>query len=320
MTVEVGIRGLGAYVPEQILRNADLERMIETSDAWIRDRTGIAERRVAPPGVNASHMGCAAGREAVAAAGLAGRELAFVIASTGTADLSCPSVAARVGRAVGLERGYCFDLNAACSGFVYALTVGASLLRGAGGGHGLVAAAEQVTALTDYRDRTSCILFGDGAGAAVLTTVPPHHRILHTALGADPTGADIITMGGQGCFGTEDRHFVRQDGRKVFRFGVGILERLVREGLGAVGLSVEDRFHVVPHQANLRMIQHVAAKMGIPEERFVTNVQLRGNTSSASIPLALAEAEAGGRFTTGDKVLLVCFGGGLTWGLAVLEW
>ncbi len=320
MTVEVGIRGLGVSVPERVLTNAELERMVDTSDTWIRERTGIVERRVVPPGVNASHLACAAGRQAVAASGASGAELAFVINSTGTADLSCPSVAARVGAAVGLAHGYCFDLNAACSGFVYALTVGASLLRTQGAGQGLVVASEQVSGLVDYRDRSSCILFGDGAGAAVLTTAPPHHRILHTELGADPAGADVITMGGQEGFSTGDRHFFREDGRRVFRFGISTLERYVRKGLEVARIAPGDRFHVVPHQANLRMIQHVAERMDLPADRFVTNVARRGNTSSASIPVAMAEAAAEGRFQPGDKLILVAFGGGLTWGMAVIEW
>ncbi len=320
MALEVGIRGLGAYVPDRILRNAELEEMVDTSDAWIRDRTGIAERRLAPAGVSTSHMACAAGLRALEASEIPGRELAFVINSTCTPDLTCPSVAARVGAAAALEHGYCFDLNAACSGLVYGLTVGASLLQTRGGGHGLVTAGEQVSGFTDYTDRSTCILFGDGAGAAVLSTVPPYHRILHAELGADPGGADLMTMGGQAGFGTEHLHFFRQDGRKVFRFGIRILEELVRRGLEAAGPSAGGRFHVVPHQANLRMVEHVADQMRIPLDRFVTNVQTRGNTSSASIGIALAEAAAAGRFTRGDRILLVAFGGGLTWGLLVLEW
>ncbi len=320
MAIEVGIRGLGAYVPDRVLSNADLEAMVETTAAWIEERTGIVERRVVPPGVNTATMACAAGARAVAASGLAGRELAFVINSTCTADLTCPSVAARVGAAVALEHGYCFDLNAACSGLVYGLAVGASLLRTRGGGQGLVTAGEQVSGYIDYRDRRTCILFGDGACAAVLTTSPPHHRILHAELGADPGGAEVMTMGGQAAFGTEAQHYLRQDGRKAFRFGVDVVEELVGKGLRAAGLSPRDRFHVVPHQTNLHLIEHVARRMGIPEDRFVANARTRGNTSSASIGIALAEAAEAGRFAPGDRILLVAFGGGLTWGLLVLEW
>lgn len=318
--IEIGISGLGAYVPEQILTNADLERKVDTSDEWIRSRTGIVERRIAPPGVNAPEMASAAALQAVTASSIEGAELAFVINSTETPDLSCPSVAARVGQAVALEHGYCFDLNAACSGLVYGLTIGAGLLQTRGGGCGLVTASEKTTALIDYTDRSSCILFGDGACAAVLTTVRPYHRVLHMELGADPGGADLVTMGGQAAYGTEAKHFFWQDGRKVFRFGVSIMEELIQKGLVAAGVSKGDPFHVVPHQANLRMVQHVSEKMGIPENRFVTNIQMRGNTSSASIGIAMAEAAADGRFRPGDKILLVAFGGGLTWGLLVLEW
>jgi 3-oxoacyl-[acyl-carrier-protein] synthase-3 len=294
--------------------------MVDTSDAWIVERTGIRERRMVAPGETAATMACAAAGRAVARAGVSGRELAFVISSTSSADLACPTVAARVGAAVGLAGGFCFDLNAACSGLVYALAVGASLLRTRGSGHGLVTAGEQMSGFVDPADRNASILFGDGACAAVLSTSAPFHRIVHVELGADPAGADMMSMGGQEAFGTGDRRFFRQDGRRVFRFGVRVIEELVRRGLRALGDPPPERLHVVPHQTNLRLIEDAAARLGIAEARFVTNVQTRGNTSSASIGVALAEAEEAGRFSPGDTVLLVAFGGGLTWGLVALEW
>lgn len=294
--------------------------MVETTDTWILERTGISERRIAGEGMTTSRMATEAARRALSSAGISGGDLAFVINSTSSPELTCPSMAARIGQAVALTGGFCFDLNAACSGFVYGLAVGASLLQTQGGRYGLVTAGEKMSALTDYADRASCILFGDGAGAAVLAAEPPYHRILHAELGADPAGADLVVMGGQEAHGTQDQHFFWQDGRKVFRFAVNILKGLIPKIMERAGLAEGDRYHIVPHQANLRMIEHVAGELGIPMERFVSNIQTRGNTSSASIGLALDEAAQENRFQAGDKLLLIGFGGGLTWAAMALEW
>ena len=267
-----------------------------------------------------SRMATEAAQRALASAGVSGDDLAFIINSTSSPELTCPSMAARVGQAVSLKGGYCFDLNAACSGLIYGLAVGASLLETRGGRYGLVTASEKITALTDYHDRASCILFGDGASAAVLTAEPPCHRILYSELGADPSGADLVTMGGQEAHSTQAQHFFWQDGRKVFRFAVNILEDLIPKAMARAGIAKGDRYHIIPHQANLRMVEHVAKELEIPMEHFVSNIQTRGNTSSASIGIALAEAEAEQRFQPGDKLLLVGFGGGLTWAAMALEW
>ncbi len=294
--------------------------MVETNDAWIIERTGISERRIAGEGMTTSRMATEAAQRALASAGVSGDKLAFVINSTSSPELTCPSMAARVGQAVALKGGFCFDLNAACSGLVYGLAVGASLLETQGGRYGLVTAGEKMSALTDYKDRATCILFGDGASAVVLTAEPPYHRILYTELGADPSGADLVTMGGQESHGTETQHFFWQDGRKVFRFTVNILKDLIPKAMARAGIAREDRYHIIPHQANLRMIEHVAGELEIPRERFVMNIRTRGNTSSASVGIALAEAEAEQRFQAGDKLLLIGFGGGLTWAAMALAW
>lgn len=320
IVIEIGIKAFGSFVPERRLTNEELAGMVDTNDAWIVERTGISERRIAGDGMTTSGMAAKAAQQVLASAGVSGDELAFVINSTCSPELTCPSMAARVGQAVALKGGLCFDLNAACSGFIYGLTVGASLLETRGGRYGLVTAGEKMTALTDYHDRASCILFGDGASAAVLTAEPPYHRILHSELGADPSGADLVTMGGQESHGTQAQHFFWQDGRKVFRFAVNILKDLIPKTMARAGIAKGDRYHIIPHQANLRMVEHVAEELEIPMERFVSNIQTHGNTSSASIGIALAEAETEQRFQPGDKLVLVGFGGGLTWAAMALEW
>lgn len=316
---EIGIRGVGMYVPEKRLTNKDLETMMDTNDEWIVSRTGISERRLAGD-MTTSAMALEAAREAVEESGFAGDDYAFVIGSTATAEHACPTLGARVAQGLGFGNAYCFDLNAACSGLVYALAMGESLLKSGGGKAGLIAAGEKMSALMDYSDRTTSVLFGDGGAAFTLSSEPPYHRILETVLGADPSGADLVRMGGSEKHGTaEDRHF-QQEGRAVFRFAVTKLKELVPLMMDKLNLTPDDRFFIIPHQANLRMIENVAAEMKIPMEKFVMNIQNYGNTSSASIGLALAEAVREERFQPGDKLLLIGFGGGLTWGAMAVEW
>ena len=316
----VGIRGIGMYVPEQKLTNDDLEKMVETSDEWIVSRTGISERRIAGKDLKTSDMALRAARMAMERAELAVDECAFVISSTASHEVTCPAQAARVAGGLGLTNSYCFDINAACSGLVFALALGQSLLQTRGGGAGLITASEKMSSFVDYTDRTSCVLLGDGAAALTLATEPPFHPILTTELGTDPTGAEAVKMGGTEAHGTLEDLYFKQDGRAVFRFAVTKLKELIRLMLERTGVKPSDRFFVVPHQANLRMIENVAKDMGLSMDRFVMNIQKYGNTSSASIGLALAEAEQEGRFKPGDKVFLVGFGGGLSWGAMAIEW
>ena len=316
---EVGIRSLGMFVPEKRLTNEDLAKLVETSDEWILSRTGISERRIAE-GIRPSEMATQAAKQAIEKSGLAPEEYSFVITATGTPDTSSPSTAARVARDLGFANSFCFDLSAACSGLVYALIVGESLLRTQQGKAGLVTATEKLSSVTDYTDRTTCVLFGDGAASIVLTTEPPYHRILASTLGTDPTGADYVSMGGRENLQTHDQFYVKQDGRAVFRFAVTAIKRMVRQMMDEVGLTMNDNFYIVPHQANLRMMENVSKELEIPMERFVMNIQKYGNTSSASIGLALTEAATENRFKPGDKLILVGFGGGLTWGAMAVEW
>ena len=316
---EVGIRSLGSFVPERRLTNEDLSKMVETSDEWIVTRTGISERRIAGDEWKTSDLSIQAARRAMVGSNLKEEEIDFVISSSCSPEVTCPAQAALVSKALGLK-GYLFDVNAACSGLVYALALGDTLLKSGNGRHGLITAGEKITASVDYTDRTSCILFGDGAAALVLTTEPPYHRILGYKLGADPSGADLVWLGGQENHGTQDKHYFYQDGRGVFRFAVTTLKTLIPLMMEEAGVRPNDRYFIIPHQANLRMIENVAKEMGIPMERFVMNIQTRGNTSSASIGIAMAEAAEEGRFRAGDKLILVGFGGGLTWAAAALEW
>lgn len=316
---DIGIKSVGMYVPERRLTNADLEKMVATNDEWITSRTGISERRLAE-GMTTSAMALGAAKEAIDAAGISEEEYAFVIGSTATAEHACPTLAARVAQGLGFTQAFCFDMNAACSGLVYALAMGESLLKTGGGKAGLIAAGEKMSTLVDYSDRTSCVLFGDGAAALTLSSEPPYHRILETVLGADPSGADLVRMGGSEQHGTGVDRYFQQEGRAVFRFAVTKLKELIPLMLERLNLTVEDRFFVIPHQANLRMIENVAEEMKIPIEKFVMNIQNYGNTSSASIGLAFAEAVKEERFRPGDKLLLIGFGGGLTWGAMAMEW
>lgn len=316
----VGIRGIGMFVPERRLTNDDLAQMVETNDEWIVSRTGISERRIAGKDLKTSTMALEAARIAMDRAELAAKDCAFVISSTGSHEVTCPAQAARVANGLGLTNSFCFDINAACSGLIFGLALGQSLLQTGGGSAGLVTAGERVSSFIDYTDRSSCVLFGDGAAAITLATDPPYHRILTTELGTDPTGAEAVRMGGAAVHGTEGDLFFKQDGRAVFRFAVTKLKEMIRLMMERTLVTPEDRFFIVPHQANLRMIENVAKDMGISMDRFVMNIQKYGNTSSASIGLAMAEAEQEGRFRPGDKILLVGFGGGLSWGALAIEW
>ncbi|HEX2952613.1 MAG TPA: beta-ketoacyl-ACP synthase 3 [Bacillota bacterium] len=316
---EVGIRSISSYSPEHKLTNADLEKMVDTTDEWIVTRTGISERRIAKD-ISTSGMAIKAAKKAVDQAGIPIEDYAFTISSTVTPELSCPAQACLVGQSVGLTNGFCFDLNAACSGMLYTMAIGADQLKLHQGKAGLITASEKMSVMLDYTDRASCILFGDGASAMVLTTEPPYHKILHYELGADPSGAHFVQMGGRENHGNEEMRNFRQDGRAVFRFAVTKLKALLISLKEKAGVGPEDRFFVIPHQANLRMIENVAKDLDISMDHFVMNIQTHGNTSSASIGLAMAEATEQGLFQSGDKLLLAGFGGGLTWGAAIIEW
>lgn len=323
----VGILGTGACVPERVLANRDLERMVDTSDEWIVSRTGVRERRLVLPGQAASDLATVAAQHALAQSGLAASELELIVVATVTPDHICPPTACHVQRKLGAPRAAGFDVSAACSGFLNALIVGHDLVAGGRFANALVIGADVLSAITDYQDRASCILFGDGAGAAVLGPDPAGGVILDQIIGIDGEGADLITVAAGGSARptsqeTLDRreHFLRLEGRQVFRFAVGKMCELVETIAARNGLTVDDIDLLVPHQANLRIIDAAAARLRMSADRVVVNVERYGNTSSASVPVALDEAARAGRLESGDLVCLVAFGGGLSWGATLIEW
>jgi 3-oxoacyl-[acyl-carrier-protein] synthase-3 len=305
---------LGAYVPEQKLTNADLEKMVETNDAWITERTGIKERRIAPSGVESHDLAVEAARQCLSGTG---RRPDLLVSSTCTPGRQCPYQASIVAHRLELEGLPAFELNAACTGMIYGLELARGLMQSSPARYRnvLITAAEKMSKFTDYHDRNSCILFGDGASALLLSTEGDGPELLDVAVGTTASGAELVRMGGPG-----DEFYFRQDGRHVFRFAVTILGQMIDRMRESCALPVDASFYVVPHQANIRMIQSVAQSKGIPLDRFVINIDRYGNTSSASIGLALEEAARARRFKEGDHVFLVGFGGGLSWGAAALRW
>jgi 3-oxoacyl-[acyl-carrier-protein] synthase-3 len=322
--IRTRIAGLGRHVPERILTNADLERMVETSDEWIINRTGIRERRIAAPHETTSTLATAAARRALADANIAAEDLDLVICATTTPDGLFPSVASLVQEAVGARRAGAFDINAACMGFLSALATASQFIAAGSAQRVLVVGAETLSRIVDWTDRSTCVLFGDGAGALVLEAAErggPLGFVLHSdggkrdALYAEgPCGArDEAGNGPLDCY-------IRMDGPAIFKFAVHAMTEAVRETLATARVGADEIDVLVPHQANLRIIQGAAKALGIPPEKAVVNIERYGNTSSASIPMALCEAAEHGRLAEGARVMLCGFGGGLAWGAMLLEW
>jgi 3-oxoacyl-[acyl-carrier-protein] synthase-3 len=322
----VSITGLGSHVPERVLTNEDLARMVDTSDEWIVARTGIHERRVAAPGEALSDVALPAAREALARAGLGPHELDVVICATVTPDMTFPATAAILADELGATAAAAYDLSAGCTGFMYALAQAYSMLASGLARTALVVGGDLLSKIVDWSDRSTCILFGDGAGAVVLGRVDTG-GFLGFELGADGSGGPelYIPAGGSRSPATEEtvargEHYVRMNGREVFKFATRVLVSSAQSLLDRCGVAVEDVDVYVPHQANVRIIQHAIEKLGIPPERVVINVDRYGNTSSGSIPLALADAVGEGRMQAGDLVLMTGMGAGLTWGSGLMEW
>jgi 3-oxoacyl-[acyl-carrier-protein] synthase-3 len=323
----VSITGVGSYVPERVLTNADLERMVETSDEWIRTRTGIRERRIASDNEATSDMAAESARRALAAAGLTAADVDLIIVATITPDMLFPSTACLVQQKLGATRAAAFDIEAACSGFVYALEIGSHFVQCHTYDTVLVIGAEKMSSVIDWTDRNTCVLFGDGAGAAVLQNRPSAHGLLTTCLGSDGGKADLLEMpgGGSACPATADSvarklHFLRMDGKETFKNAVNAMVSAANEALDRCGLTVDQIRCIIPHQANQRIINAVAERLDAKPEQLFMNVDRFGNTSAASVAIALDEAVREGRIGRGDLVLLVVFGAGLTWGAAVIEW
>jgi len=324
--VRARILGTGSYVPERILTNADLERMVATSDAWIMERTGIRERRLAAPGEACSDLAVKAAERALTAAGVAAADLDLILLATCTGDYPLPSTACLVQHRLGAARAAACDLSAACCGFLYGLGVGDAYVR-TGTRHVLVIGAEVMSVVTDWTDRNTCVLFGDGAGAAVLGPSEGDRGILSSHLHSDGALWDLIAVHGGGSrmppsekMVAERQQYIKMKGNETFKVAVKTLEDSVREALTANNLTVADLDLLVPHQANMRIIKAVASRLGLSLEKVMLNLERYGNTSAASIPLAVDEAVKAGRITEGSLVLMEAFGAGLTWASTVVRW
>lgn len=323
MVLRATIAGCGGYLPERRLSNDDLAALhgIETSDAWIRERTGIRYRHMAAAGETASDMGAAAAREALAQAGVDASEVDAILVATSTPDSAFPATAVRIQAKIGATKGFAFDLAAACTGFVYGLGLADSLIRSRQARCVLVIGTEVYSRILDWTDRGTCVLFGDGAGAVLLRAeenagTTGDRGILSCHLHSDGRFGDILHIEG-GAGSTGGAGLLRMSGKEVFRHAVTKLASVVDEALAANGLGHEDVRWLVPHQANLRIIEAMGRKLHLPSERVVVTVDRHANTSAASIPLALAEARRDGRIAAGDLVVMEAIGGGLTWGAAL---
>lgn len=319
--------GTGKYVPEKVLTNKDLEKMVDTNDEWIVTRTGMKERRIAAEDQASSDLAYEASLIALKNAGIAPEELDLIIVATITPDMSFPSTACLLQERLGAKKAAAFDLSAACSGFIYSLANASNFIALGIYKNALVIGAECLSKITDYTDRNTCILFGDGAGAVVLGEVPEGRGFKSFELGADGSGGALLKLegGGSRCPSSsasleEKKHYIYMAGSEVFKFAVRIMGNAAEEALRKAGLSKEDIDLLVPHQANIRIIQSAIHRLHLPEEKCMINLHKYGNVSAASIPIALAEAAEEGRVKEGDVVVLVGFGGGLTWGASALVW
>lgn len=324
----VRIAGTGSYLPERIMTNRELEESVDTSDEWITSRTGIRERRIAAEGEFTSHIASEAARRALAQAGIDAAEIELIIVATITPDTLTPATACYVQQQIGSLKAVAFDVSAACSGFLYAMefarhAVGAGAFRNA-----LIIGAEKLSAFVDWNDRNTCVLFGDGAGAAVL--VPSMNgggRILASTLGTDGAQAELLNIpgGGSACPalpGTSPAKpaVLSMQGREVFKHAVNAMRKAAIDGIEAAGLTIADIDLIIPHQANLRIIDAIVERLDFKRENVFINLDKYGNTSAAAVAIALDEAHRGGRVKRGDRILLVAFGAGLTWASAVIEW
>lgn len=314
------ISGTGSYLPERILTNDELERMVDTSDEWIRTRTGIVERHIAADDETASDLALNASRSALAAAGIQAAEIDLIILATTTPDVIFPSTACILQDKLGVGGCPAFDVQAVCSGFVYALATADMFVRGGRCRNALVVGAEIYSRILDWSDRSTCVLFGDGAGAVVLTQ-SDQAGILSTHLHADGSHRETLAVPANIAGGKlRGTPFVMMEGNAVFKFAIQVLEEAVEEALAENDLRASDIDWLIPHQANIRIIQSTAKKLGIPMEKVVVTLDKHGNTSAASIPLALDIAVRDGRIKPGQHVLLEGVGGGFTWGSALIRW
>ena len=320
------LAGTGCYLPKRVLSNAELATLVDTSDEWIRSRTGISERRVAAADETTSTMAAEAARRACCDCSIPPDELDLIIVATSTPDYPFPSTACLVQHAIGARRAAAFDLQAACSGFIYGTSVASGMIASGMVRNALVIGADTMTRFVDYSDRRSCILFGDGAGAAVYRASANGSGVLHSKLAADGSQSSLVSLPAGGsrlpasCETVTGRqHFIQMQGKQVFRFAVEALTGLLREAMDTCQLEADDVRLVVPHQVNGRIIDAAVERSAIPRERWFMNICRYGNTAAASLPIALAEARSKGLLKKGDTAILLGFGAGLTWGASVLR-
>ncbi len=321
------IVGIGISLPDKVLTNIELEKMVDTSDDWIVTRTGIKERRVVDADTNVSDLAASAGLAAIADAGLSPDEIDLVIVATGSPEMIWPSTACLSQVKMKLSDCPAFDIQAACTGFIYGLTTADALLLSGAFKNILLIGAEAISRFVNWKDRNTCVLFGDGAGAVVLQTAEPGFGVLSSYLCARGSGADLLKIpaGGsaQVCSAeaiNNDSHTIKMRGSDVFRFAVKAMPESVEKALERAGLGIEDVDYFIPHQANKRIIESAVERLGIPPEKVVVNIKEYGNTSAASIPLALENIYSSGQLQRGDVVVLAAFGAGLTWGANVIRW
>lgn len=326
--IEVCIAGTGSYVPERILTNAELAATVDTSDEWILTRTGIRERRIAAEGEFTSHMATHAARKALEQAGLAAEDIELIIVATITPDTPTPATACYVQQQLGANRAVAFDISAACSGFLYAMKITKRLISDGAFKNALIIGAEKLSTVTNWEDRTTCVLFGDGAGAAVLRAAAPGEgSILATEMGTDGNLTHLLNIpgGGSACpitsTNVNDNLFtLTMMGKEVFKHAVNRMKEAAEKVISRSGLQAEDIACVIPHQANLRIIDAIADRLAVPNEKVFVNLDKYGNTSAAAVAIALDEANRTGAFKRGDHIVLVVFGAGLTWAAAAIRW
>jgi 3-oxoacyl-(acyl-carrier-protein) synthase III len=323
----VSIIGTGSYVPERVLSNADLEKLVDTTDIWITTRTGIKERRIAAEGETTSHMAAKAAKRAMEQARVKASEVDLIIVATVTPDTFFPSTACHVQRILGAKNAACFDISAACSGFLYAIEVAQQFISNHACNTILVIGADKLSSIVNWQDRNTCVLFGDGAGAAILRYRAGSHGVITTYMGSDGNYADILHIPGGGCALPVTKENIDQklntlhmNGRETFKHAVTSMLAAAREALRRSGLTVDDLTCIIPHQANARIIEALAERLDLPLSKFHVNLDRYGNTSAAAVAIALDEANRTGRFKEGDYILMVVFGGGLTYASSVVQW
>ena len=328
MAQGVTIAGTGSYLPEKILTNDDLSKFVETSDEWIVTRTGIKERRIAGEGESTSHLGSKAGQKALEQAGIAAEDLDLIIVATITPDTLTPATACYVQQQLGATKAVAFDISAACSGFLYAMKIAKRMIESGAFHNALIIGAEKLSAFVNWEDRTTCVLFGDGAGAAVLrASKEGDGRILATDIGTDGKQTHLLNIpgGGAACPITinnagEGLATLAMLGKEVFKHAVTRMKNSANFVIERAGLEPDDIAIVIPHQANLRIIDAIASRLAVPNDRVFVNLHKYGNTSAAAIAIALDEAHREGKMKRGDNVVMVAFGAGLTWAAAAIEW